>query len=358
MRGDAAIFLPGRDGLLAPAVPEPSGPFGETRELAVAEWSFRHEQRAGLGTDTLPGAAAVYLPLPGSEGPVGVLGVKPEASLVPLSPVRFDLLETLARLIAAPLERSRLATRAEQARVAAETERLRSTLLSSVSHDFRTPLAAITGAASSLRDERPLDHEARTELVHTIEEEAGRLDRLVTNLLHMTRLEAGEIRPARDWHSLEEIIGSAVRRMEPALDGRRLETTLSDDLPLLWIDATLVEQVFVNLLDNAARYTPPSSRIRISAHRHDDGVAVEVVDDGPGLPPGDELRVFEKFFRKGGAQGGFGLGLSICRAAIEAHGGSIRAENQRPHGAVFRFTLPAAGEPPAALEDPPDEQPS
>ena len=356
MRGTAAVFLPGRDGVLAPAHPDVPAPFGEPREHAVADWAFRHDQRAGRGTDTLPGASAVYLPLPGGDEPVGVLGVAPAESLLPLSPVHVDLLETLARLIAAPLERSALAREAERARVAAEGERLRSTLLSSVSHDFRTPLAAILGAASSLRQDPAPDPRAGRELVHTIEEEATRLDRLVTNLLNMTRLESGEVQPHREWHSLEEIVGTAARRMETALDGRRLLIAIADDLPLLWIDATLIEQVFVNLLDNAALYTPPSATIRITARRDRGGAVVEVADDGPGLPPGDEQRVFRKFFRRGGERGGFGLGLSICRAAIEAHGGSIQAENASPRGTVFRFTLPATLAPPEAYEAPPDER--
>jgi two-component system sensor histidine kinase KdpD len=233
MRGTAAVFLPGRDGILAPAEPDAPAPFAESREQAVADWVFRHGLRAGRGTDTLPGASAVYLPLPGGDEPVGVLGVAPADTLLPLSPVHLDLLETLARLIAAPLERSALAREAERARVAAEGERMRSTLLSSVSHDFRTPLAAILGAASSLRQDPAPDPRARRELVHTIEEEAARLDRLVTNLLNMTRLESGEVRPQREWHSLEEIVGTAARRMEAGLDGRRLLVAIAEDLPLL-----------------------------------------------------------------------------------------------------------------------------
>jgi two-component system sensor histidine kinase KdpD len=270
----------------------------------------------------------------------------------------MDLLETLARLIAAPLERGRLAEAAETARVEAHGERLRSTLLSSVSHDFRTPLAAITGAASGLLGPERLEPPARVELASTIYEEAVRLDRLVANLLDMTRLESGAVRPAREWHSLEEIVGAAARRMERTLEGRRLEISLVPDLPLVFVDAGLFEQVFVNLLDNAAKYTPAGSTIAVSAERGDGEVVVEVSDDGPGLPPGDERRVFEKFFRRSSGRGGFGLGLAICRSVVEAHGGTIRAENRRPAGVTFRFTIPLGGSPPALPEDARDERPS
>lgn len=355
LRGAAFVLLPGPDGRLLPALPDPGGLFADSREHAVAEWVFRHGRRAGLGTDTLSGAAALYCPLPGSDAPVGVLAVQPHESVLPLSPTHVDLLETLARLIAAPLERGRLMTAAQTARLEAETERLRSTLLSSVSHDFRTPLAAITGAASSLVSGSALNPGARLELAQTIHEEAGRLNRLVSNLLDLTRLESGAVRPAREWHSLEEIIGSATRRMERALEGRHLETLLPADLPLLRLDASLIEQVFVNLLDNAAKYTPRGSTIRLSAERRGDEVVVEVADNGPGLAPGDEQRVFEKFVRRSSHRGGFGLGLAICRAAVEAHGGRIWAENRHPAGVAICFTLPAADGPPGPPEDAPDE---
>ena len=271
---------------------------------------------------------------------MGVLAVRPDEALLPLGPSRMELLETLARLIAAPLERGRLAMAAQSARVETEAERLRNTLLSSVSHDLRTPLAAITGAASSLMGETALDPEARLDLAQTIHEEAARLNRRVGNLLDMTRLDSGGVRPARDWHSLEEVVGTALRRVTPNLKDRHVTTDLPSDLPLLRVDASLLEQVLVNLLENAAKHTPPASSVLVRARRMQDAVQVEVADDGPGLTAGDEPRVFEKFFREPRARGGgFGLGLAICRAIVEAHGGRIWAENLQPHGVAFRFTL-------------------
>jgi two-component system sensor histidine kinase KdpD len=224
---------------------------------------------------------------------------------------------------------------------------LRGTLLSSVSHDLRTPLSAITGAASTLLDEVSLGSEPRQELTQTIYEEALRLNRLVGNLLDMTRLEAASVSLKREWQSLEEVVGAALERVEQRLGARRVETRVPQDLPLVPIDAQLVEQLLVNLLENAAKYTPREATVRISARALPGEVEVEVADDGPGLPPGQEQRVFEKFFRQAGGHDGFGLGLAIARAVVDAHGGRIRAENVAPHGALFRFTLPIVGTPPA-----------
>jgi two-component system sensor histidine kinase KdpD len=355
--GPAVVLLPDAQGALSAGSQASETAWLDTRELAVAEWAYKNNRTAGRGTDTLPGASALYVPLAGSHGVLGVVGVRTEPT-ESLSPDRADLLDTLVRLAAAAVERVRLAAERQQARLAAEREQLRSTLLSSVSHDLRTPLGAITGAASSLMGDATLSETVRTELAQTIYEEADRLNRLVANLLDMTRLESGAVRPAREWHSLEEIVGTAVRRMEFGLAGRRIETSLPRDLPLLLLDAVLIEQLLVNLLDNAAKYTPPGSTIRIAAERREDGVRVEVTDDGPGLPPGEEQRVFEKFFRRSGSRGGFGLGLAICRAVVEAHGGRIWAESGRPRGAMFCFTLPSGEAPPGPPADVTDERPA
>ena len=202
------------------------------------------------------------------------------------------------------------AAAAQQALLAVEQERLRSTLLSSVSHDFRTPLAAITGAVTCLQEERALDADTRGDLEQTIREEAERLDRLVTNLLDMTRLESGAVELRRDWDSVEEVIGSALARVEGRLGARRLDTAIAADLPLVRIDAGLVEQVLVNLLENALKHTPEGTGIRVAARRDGSDVAVAVEDEGPGLPPGQEEKVFEKFYRGAGPEGSFGLGLA------------------------------------------------
>jgi two-component system sensor histidine kinase KdpD len=338
LHGAATLLLPGADGALAPATPEPAFPF-DAGEAAVARWVLEHGRAAGHGTDTFATAAALYVPLRIGKEVLGVLGVQAAASVLPLVPEHFGLLEALGRQAAAPLERARLAAESEGARLAVERERLRNTLLSSVSHDFRTPLAAITGAITCLQDSTSLSDPARRDLEDTIREEAERLNQLVTNLLDMTRLESGVVELRRDWHALEEVVGSALARVERRLGGRRLETVLPADLPLVHVDAALLEQVFVNLLENAIKYAP-DSRIRISAHAN--GMAtITIADEGPGLPPGQEERVFEKFYRgRSGTQQGFGLGLPICRAIVTAHGGRIWAENLAPRGAAFHFTLP------------------
>jgi len=269
-----------------------------------------------------------------------------------------QFLVTFAVMLAVGLLISSLAVRvreqaeaAERTRAEGEAERLRHTLLSSVSHDLRTPLAAITGAATTLLREGALDASARHDLLETIAEESHRLNRLVTNLLDMTRLESGPLRLRRDWLPLEEIVGSALARVEPRLAASRVETSLPDDLPLVAGDAVLVEQLLVNLLENVVKYAGPASRVRIAARAERGAVLVEITDDGPGLPRGDEERVFEKFYRGPSPQRGFGLGLAICRAIVTAHGGRIWGQNLLPHGAALRFTLPVEGAPPTAAPD-------
>jgi two-component system sensor histidine kinase KdpD len=346
LRGPAEVLLPQANGHLASL---DEGPVGDRRETAVAQWAFDHRRLAGLGTDTLPGAASLWLPLEGTQAALGVLGVRPADSLLPLVPEQVDLLEALARQAASGLERVRLAEDAERARLAAETERMRSTLLSSVSHDLRTPLATITGAASTLLDPAPLTDEARRELHGAIHDEAERLNRLVTNLLDITRLESRSVEIGREWQPLEELVGTALARLERSLEGRPVTVSIPEDLPLVAVDGLLIEQVLVNLLDNATRYTEPGSPLRVAASVVDGSLLVEVADEGPGLPAGDEERVFEKFYRAARGQQGSGLGLPICRAAVAAHGGRIWAENRPRGGVAFRFTLPLGKAPP--LED-------
>ena len=239
--------------------------------------------------------------------------------------------------------------RANEALLRARTEEMRSALLSAVSHDLRTPLAAITGAASTLRERA---HEAtdaeKTDLLDTIREEADRLERLVRNLLDMTRLESGALRVRREWVPLEEIIGVALTRLEAQIADRPVHTELPVDLPLLSIDAILVEQLFVNLLENAAKYTPPGSAVDVIARVSGGSIVVEVADRGPGLPPGSEKRVFEKFYRGQQVERpGAGLGLAICLGIAQAHGGSIVGENRPGGGAIFRVTLPQTEPPPS-----------
>ena len=344
-RGAAAvIFQRGAD--LQMAAQNGEVPFGSV-EQGVCRWVFERGHAAGLGTDTLPGTAIVCLPIRAGGDVLGVLALAPAEAHV-LTADERDLLEAFVPQPALAIERARLAETAKAAALRARTEEMRSSLLSAVSHDLRTPLAAITGAATTLRDGRAhVPAAERVELLETICEESERLERLVGNLLDMTRLESGALQAKREWVPLEEIVGSALTRLEHKLGERPVRVRIGQNLPLLSVDPVLFEQVFVNLLENAAKYTPTDTAIDINAGLHGGVAVVEVRDHGPGLPAGSERSVFDKFFRGAHAGvAGVGLGLSICRAVVEAHGGSISAANRPDGGAVFRIELPVTGEPP------------
>jgi two-component system sensor histidine kinase KdpD len=259
------------------------------------------------------------------------------------------LLEAFASQAAAALDRTRLIAKAQRAQVETETERLRNSLLSSVSHDLRTPLASITGATSSLLHAGLISEADRRDLLETVHEEARRLNRLVGNLLDLTRLESGLVKVKKEWLPVEEVIGGALSRLESTLSGRQVETRVPEDLPLAPCDGLLIEQVLVNLVENAVKYTPRASTITVSASADSEAVTVEVSDRGPGIPPADLERVFEKFQRleSRGKQGGVGLGLTICRGIVTAHGGRIGVVNREGGGASFRFTIPLEGQPPS-----------
>ena len=322
----------------------------DASDLGVGRWVFEHRQPAGLGTATLPGASALYVPLLGSTGPVGVLGLRPADRHALDEPERLHQLETFAAQTALALERAHLADAAQAAQVRIESERLRNSLLSSVSHDLRTPLATITGAVSTLLDEGArLGAATQRELLESVHEEADRLNRLVQNLLEMTRLESGALQLRRELHPPEEVIGAALGRLGKRLAGRRVTPRVPSDLPLVPMDDVLVEQVLLNLLDNALKYTPPGSPIEIIATAGDANVTVEIADHGPGLPAGEQDRVFDKFYRGEpvGARGA-GLGLAICRGIVQAHGGRIWAQNLPGGGVAFLFTLPLDTARPAA----------
>lgn len=324
------------------------------RVEAVARWVYDHGQMAGLHTNTLPGSRGLYLPMTTSQGTAGVVALYPKDPQRFLSIDQLHWLETFTNQTALALERARLANEAEQARIQVETERTRNTLLSSVSHDLRTPLSVITGATSSLLEkEKVLSIEDRHDLAQVAYEEAERLNRLVGNLLDMTRLESGGIRLEKEWQLLEEVIGAALTRMENETKQRPIQVHIPPNFPLVPFDSVLIEQVLVNLIENALKYTPAGTPIDISAQAGDGEVMIEVADRGPGFAPGDEVRIFDKFFRVQPAKaGGVGLGLSICRGIIEAHSGHIWAENRPGGGAVCRFTLPLDGQPPEIdLED-------
>ena len=351
-----AVLLPDDHGRLAVAAGDATLLGADGRERGVAQWAFDAGQSAGLGTDTLPGSRCLHLPFKGSSHELGVIAILPADVRRLMSPDAFRLLEAFANHTALALERAALAEQAERARVQSETERLRSGLLSSVSHDLRTPLAVITGAATTLLEAGPsLPESERRGMLKSVAEEAGRLNRLVGNLLAMTRLEAGALEVRRSWHSLEEIVGAALHRIEPLMGERPVTVRIEPHLPLVPVDDVLLEQVVFNLVENALKHAPSPAPIEIEARTVGDQVEVTIADLGPGLPPGAEEQVFEKFYRGDAAHrtGGVGLGLAICRGIVEAHGGRLRAANRAGGGAAFVFTLPVGPEVPQVEPEPP-----
>jgi two-component system sensor histidine kinase KdpD len=347
---DSAIFLPAGEGRVEPAAPVPY-PFDE-RERAVAQWTCYHGQVAGQGTKTLPAAAAMYLPLTASGRVVGVLGIRAADPRLFRDPARRRLVEALSGQTALALERLDLAERSQQTSIEFEAERLRTALLSSLSHDMRTPLASIEGAASTMLQEPEPAAPTRRELATTIMQESQRMGRLVANLLDMIRVESGDLQVQKEWQLLSDVVGVALLRTEDQLRDHPVTTHLPPELPLVAVDDVLLEQVFVNLLENAAKHTPPGTPVEISATAGADEVVVQVADRGPGLPAGEEERVFEKFHRAASVPGtGVGLGLAICRGIVTAHGGRIWAENRPGGGAAFRFTIPVVGAPPTILAE-------
>ncbi len=350
----AVVLLPDRDARVRHPRGEAASASLRAADLAVAQWVLDHGEPAGLGTDTLPGGQSHYLPLAGSEATIGVLAILPANPRRVFVPEQQRLLETFASQIALALERAQLASSAQASELDAESERLRNALLAAISHDLRTPLASIVGAASSLaeRGERMSDRD-RAELARAIHAEAERMTGLIDNVLDMARLQSGVASLNRQWHPLEELVGATLKRLERTLAGHRVQTHLPPDLPLVSVDGVLIGQVLANLLENAAKYAPPGTTISISAETGQDELVVSVADEGPGLPPGEEQRIFDKFHRAApeGPQSGVGLGLSICKAIVHAHGGSLAAENLPAGGAVFRFTLLLIGEPPNVSGD-------
>jgi two-component system sensor histidine kinase KdpD len=319
-------------------------------DMGVAQWAYDRGEPAGQGTDTLPASSCLVLPLKAPMRLRGVLAIEPADRRL-LGPEQRRLLDTCASLLAISLERIHYIDVAQRSTVQIESERLRNSLLSAISHDLRTPLAALVGLADTLAMTQPEPSAAQREIADAIRQSALRMNALVNNLLDMARLEAGAVQLNRAWQPLEEVVGSALAACAPALRGRPVAVRLADDLPLLDLDAVLIERVFVNLLENAGKYTPAGSAIEIAARAGSDSVTITVDDHGPGLPPGREEAIFEKFERgvKESATPGVGLGLAIARAIVQAHGGVIRAanrvENGRTAGARFIIELPR-GEPP------------
>lgn len=339
----AVVLLPDAKGRLHYPGESPIERSFSNADLSIAQWVVDHGKRAGLGSDTLPAAPALYVPLGNERQRLGVLAVLPENRRRILLPEQRHLLETFAGQLGLALERAQLADAAESARVAAETESLRNTLLASISHDLRTPLSVIAGASSTLADRgRDLNEASRTSLARSIETKAREMSDLVSNVLDLMRFEAGQIVLRREWETLDDLVGAALHRAAERLQAHSVDVAVSAELPPVNVDASLIVQTLVNLLDNAAKYTPPGTRVHISARAEEDFVQVTVDDEGPGLPNADRERLFDKF-QRGRDEGtivGAGLGLAICRAIVRAHGGEIEASDRPGGGARLQFTLP------------------
>ena len=346
-QGQGVVLQPDEHGRLQTPDHPMAFPLND-QELGVAQWVFDHAEPAGLGTLTLPGARATYLPLRGVAGPIGVMGVLPEGAPRWVEPDQRQLLEAFATQTALALERALLAEQGVKDRRRADEERLRNALLSSVSHDLRTPLGVITGAVSTALETPDLPEPARRELLQSAQEEAQRLHRLVSNLLDITRLEAGSLELHTEWTPLEEVVGSALNRRELATEVHRVRVSLPADLPLVAMDGVLMEQLLLNLLDNALKYSPPGSPVDIKAWAAGKSLTLSISDQGPGIPSGEEERIFEKLARGQAASNrpGAGLGLAICKGIVTAHHGRIQAVNHPQGGAQFLVTLPL-GTPPA-----------
>jgi two-component system, OmpR family, sensor histidine kinase KdpD len=319
----------------------------------IAQWAFDHEEAAGNGTDTLPGSPVLYLPLKAPMRVRGVFAFEPAAPDLLMTPEQRRLLETFARLIAIAIERIHYVEIAKSTTVQMETERLRNSVLASISHDLRTPLSVLVGLADSLAITQPPPTPQQTEIAVAMREAAMRMTSQINNLLDMARLRSGQIQLNLEWQLLEEVIGSALKSMNGTLAKHHVSVNLPENLPLLKFDAVLIERVIGNLLENAAKYTPAGSRIEIAARDAGKHIEIWVEDNGPGLPEGKEEDIFIKFERgqKESATPGVGLGLAICRSIIEAHDGTIRAESLPGSGARFVFTLPK-GIPPVVEEAP------
>lgn len=324
----------------------------------VAQWVFDHGQAAGQGTGVLPASTALFLPLKGVRGTLGVMALRSEEGPLWQEPDQRHLLESFANQTALALERAALSAEAQATRLKAERESLRNAILSSVSHDLRTPLAGITGSATTLlEDPGVLSTEERNALLRAIQDEAFRMHRLVTNLLDLTRLESGSLELKREWLPVEEILGSALDHLGSLGEDREILVQVDPAGTLAQGDPVLLEQVLINLVENALKFSPPDQPIEIHASSAGRGISVLVSDHGPGIPEGMETRIFEKLFRLHGSRSGAGLGLAICQGIIQAHGGHIQVNNRPQGGAQFALWLPYDADPPAELIEEPLREP-
>lgn len=317
-------------------------------DIAAARWAWEQDRPAGRGADTLPGAKRLYLPLRAFGHTIGVIGLDDDRQGPILTPEQQRLFDALAEQAALAIARIQLVDDLDRAKLAVEADRLRSALLTSISHDLKTPLAAILGAADTLKTYAvTLPDEDRAELLTTVVDESERLNRFIANLLDMTRIESGAMQPNKSLHYLGDVVGSALKRAGKILKHHRIETNIASDLPMLKLDGVLFEQVLFNLLDNAAKYAPESSMISIEGHAEQSDIVLNIKDEGAGIPEGDEKRIFDSFYRvrkTDQVRAGTGLGLAICKGFVEAMGGTITASNRREpsgqSGAVFTIRLP------------------
>ncbi|HWK45918.1 MAG TPA: sensor histidine kinase KdpD [Stellaceae bacterium] len=345
LKVDVVVLLADADGLAIRGSYPPEDELGSA-DMAAAQWSWSNNHPAGRGSDTLPGGKRLFLPLQTGQGAIGVVGVDRTAPEL-LSPDERRLLDALLDQAAVAIERVRLAEDVDQVRLQAETERLRNALLTSVSHDLRTPLASIIGALTSLKTYGDLfDKPSRDELITTAQDEAERLNRFVGNLLDMTRLESGGIMPKADPVDVGEVFGTVLRRTAGLLVHHQVELAIAEDLPMVAVDSVLLEQVLFNLLDNAAKYAPPETKVEVRAEAANATMSIEIIDEGPGIPAEALDAIFSKFTRLqqgDNRRAGTGLGLAICRGFVEAMGGTISAQNRLDRsGALFRIKLPTA----------------
>ncbi len=347
------LLLP-EDGGIAVKAGYPPEDVLDDSDLAAAKWAWDHDRPAGRGSDTLPGAKRLFLPMRTGRGAIGVAGLDGDRPGPLLTPDQRRLLDALLDQAALAIERVHLVGDLDDAKRKVEADRLRSALLTSISHDLKTPLASILGAAGTLRGfSSELSDQARLELISTIVEESERLNRFIANLLDMTRLESGAIKPKTGRYDVAEIIGSALERAGKVLARHEVALDVAADLPMLDIDPVLFEQVLFNLLDNAAKYAPEGTTVLVQSWREGDSVKLEVIDQGGGIPQEEIGRIFEKFHRaekEDQVRAGTGLGLAISRGFVEAMGGSIAAANRSDRqGAVFTITMPVP-EPSAHLD--------
>ena len=318
--------------------------FSNDYELAVANWVFERGQKAGKGTETFGAAAALYLPLSTEQGTHGVLGICFNETVAQFDAERIRLLEAFTRLAGMAINRVKLAEQARESRALVESERLRTALFNSLSHDLRTPLSSIIGAVTGLLEDKNVVYspDVRNELLNTILQGAERMNRFVSNLLDMARLESGMLRLNKEWCDLQDILGVSINRLGVALNRRPMDIDIQDELPLVQADGILIEQVFINLLDNAIKYSEKGSKILVSIKRQEKQLEIVVANRGQGIPETDLSKVFDKFYRLNSPLqvSGTGLGLAICKGLIEAHGGDIWADNNKLGGVTITFTLP------------------